>query len=117
MYKGEILDHYKKPRNEGRLDTDHEAEGENASCGDITHIYLEVEDGEITEIKHETEGCAISTASVSILSREIKGKTVEDVRDLKEDWMLNQLGIEVSPMRMKCAMLGLETVKDALDRN
>ena len=114
MYRDEILDHYKRPRNEGSIDTEYEAEGENASCGDDTHIYLHVENEGISEMKHETDGCAICTAAVSILSEEFRGKTIEDVEGLGRDWMLEKLGVEVSPMRMKCAMLGLKTAQKAL---
>lgn len=116
MYREEILDHYKRPRNEGSLDTKFEAEGENASCGDHTHVFLEVEDGEVSEMKHETDGCAICTSATSILSEEIEGKTVEEVEGLDRDWMIDTLDIEISPMRMKCAMLGLKTAQKALKR-
>jgi nitrogen fixation NifU-like protein len=115
MYRDEILDLYKNPRNEGELDTEHKAAGENSSCGDSTEISVEVEDGEVENVKHRTEGCAISTASVSILTNEIKEMKVEEVKELDKDWMLDKLGIEVSPMRMKCALLGLETAQKALD--
>ena len=114
MYRDEILDLYKNPRNEGQLDTGVEAEAENPSCGDHTHVYVEVEDGKIEDIKHQTDGCAISTASISIASEELKGMDVEEVKELDRDWMIERLGIEVSPMRMKCALLGLKTVQEAL---
>lgn len=115
MYRDEILDLYKNPRNEGTLETDIELEGENPSCGDKTHIYIEVEDGKIRDIKHETDGCAISTAAISIVSDELKGRDVEEVKALDKDWMIDRMGIEVSPMRVKCAVLGLKTVQKALD--
>lgn len=115
MYRDEILDLYKNPRNEGSLDTEIEAEGENPSCGDHTHVYLEIDEGgKIRDIKHETDGCAISTAAVSIASEELKGMSVEEIKDLDRDWMIEQMGIEVSPMRVKCAVLGLKTVQKAL---
>ncbi len=114
MYRDEVLDHYKNPRNTGKIDTDVEAEGENPSCGDKTHVYLEVENGKVKELRHETEGCAISTAGTSVLSKEIVGVDVEEVRELDRDWMIDTLGVEVSPMRVKCAVLGLKTVQDAL---
>lgn len=114
MYKEEILDHYKNPRNEGSIENSMESEAENPSCGDHTHVYIDVEDGKISEMKHETDGCAISTSATSVLSREIQGMAVEEVVELDRDWMLEKLGIEVSPMRMKCALLGLETVQEAL---
>ncbi len=116
MYREEILDHYKRPRNTGKLDTDLEAAGENSSCGDDTHVYVKINEGKISSIKHETDGCAISTAGISILSEKLKGKTPEEVEKLGEDWITETLGIEISPMRMKCAMLGLKTVQKALEK-
>ena len=115
MYRDEILDLYKNPRNEGELETDTEAEGENPSCGDHTHVFVKVEDGKIEEIRHQTDGCAISTAAVSVVSEELKGMDVDEVKELDRDWMIDQLGIEVSPMRVKCAVLGLKTVQEALE--
>ena len=114
MYKDEILDLYKNPRNEGRLETEIKAEGDNPSCGDQTNIYVEIENSEIKNIKHETDGCAISTASVSVATEELKGMKVEKVKELDSDWMVDKLGIDVSPMRLKCALLGLKTVQKAL---
>lgn len=115
MYRDEILDHYKRPRNTGKIETEHEARGDNPSCGDDTHIYLELEDGKISDMKHETDACAICTSAISILSEEIVGEKTDEVEDLDRDWMLEKLGVEVSPMRMKCALLGLETVQKALE--
>lgn len=114
MYREEILDHYKRPRNEGTLQNGLKAEGDNSSCGDHTEIYLEVEDEKVKEMKHETDGCAICTASTSILSEEIAGRNADEVRELDRNWMIETLGIDVSPMRVKCAMLGLKTVQKAL---
>lgn len=114
MYRDEILDLYKNPRNEGSLDTEYEAEGENPSCGDQTHVYVEIKDNKIENIKHETDGCAISTAAVSIASDELTGMDLESVKGLDRDWMIEQMGIDVSPMRLKCAVLGLKTVQKAL---
>ncbi|MFB6292592.1 MAG: iron-sulfur cluster assembly scaffold protein [Candidatus Nanohaloarchaea archaeon] len=116
MYRDEILGHYKNPRNIGELETGIDAEAENPSCGDRTHVYLEVEDGKIAGMRHETDGCAISTAATSILSREIAGMEVNEVLELDRDWMVETLGVEVSPMRMKCAILGLKTVQEALEK-
>lgn len=115
MYREEILNHSKRPRNEGKLkDESVEKEGKNPSCGDETDIYLKVEDGEIKEIKHETEGCAISTASTSILSNRLVGKKVEEVKGLDSDWVQEELEIDLSPMRIKCAMLAVKTIQEAL---
>ncbi|MFB6100788.1 MAG: iron-sulfur cluster assembly scaffold protein [Candidatus Nanohalobium sp.] len=114
MYKEQILDHNKRPRNTGPLDTDIWAEGENTSCGDKVKVYLEVEDGKIQDMKHETEGCAICTAVTSILSEELPGKKVSEVENLDKDYVLDFVG-DISPMRLKCAMLGLLTVQEALE--
>lgn len=115
MYRDELLDLYRNPRNAGKLDTEYSADAENPSCGDETTFYAEVEDGEVKDVKHETDGCAICTAAASITSEEVKGKTVEEILGLDRDWMLDELGVEVSPMRMKCAMLGLKTLQSALE--
>lgn len=114
MYKEDILDLYKNPRNEGELENAIHEKGENSSCGDQLDIFVEMEDGKISDVKHKTDGCTISTAAASILTDEIKGMEVEEVLDLDRDWMLDRLGIEVSPMRVKCAVLGLKTVQKAL---
>ena len=115
MYREEIMDHYKRPRNTGKLEEGVEAEGENASCGDKVHVFVEVENGEISEFKHETEGCAICTAATSILSEQVMGMSTEKVAKLDRDWIIDELGVDVSPMRVKCAVLGLKTLQDALD--
>lgn len=115
MYRDEILEHYRRPRNEGILDTAYESEGENSSCGDHTHVYLDIDGGKVVEMKHETDGCAICTAATSILSDEIVGKSVDEIESLDRDWMIETLGIDISPMRVKCAVLGLKTVQNALD--
>lgn len=114
MYKEEILDLYKNPRNEGSIEDALHAEGDNPSCGDHIDVYVEIEDGEISEVRHETEGCAVSTAATSIVTEELVGMDAEEAQDLNRDWMLERLDIELSPMRTKCGMLGLKTVQKAL---
>ncbi len=114
MYRDEILDHYKRPRNEGRIEDAKEAEGDNPSCGDHVHVYVETEDGKVEEVRHETDGCAISTAAASVLSEELVGMAVEEVLELDGDWIIDLLGIDVSPMRRKCAVLCLTSVQEAL---
>jgi nitrogen fixation NifU-like protein len=114
MYREEILDHYKRPRNTGALDAGLEAQGENKSCGDDVHVYIKAEDGAIQEIKHETEGCAICTASTSILSEKLIGKNPEEVKDLDSDWLQDELELDLSPMRIKCGMLPVKTIQKAL---
>lgn len=115
MYRDEILDLYKNPRNSGKIeDADIQEEGDNPSCGDHLTIYAILEDGKVSEIKHESEACAICTASTSILTEEVEGLSVDEIKNLDHDWMLEKLGIEVSPMRMKCALLGLKTLQRGL---
>ena len=112
MYRDEILDLYKNPRNEGKIEnSDLVREGENPSCGDHLTIYAEITESRLSEIKHESDACAICTASTSILTEEAKDLSKEEILELDKDWMLDQLGIDVSPMRMKCALLGLETLQ------
>ena len=115
MYRDELLDLYKNPRNEGRLENGYSAESENPSCGDETEVFVKLEDSKITNIKHQTDGCAICTAATSIVTTKARDMDVEEVRGLDRDWMLDQLGVEISPMRMKCAILGLKTLQSALE--
>lgn len=110
MYRDELLDHYRKPRNEGKLDVK-PLKGKNPSCGDDTQIYLKVEDSEIVDFKHQTEACAICTAAISMLSNELIGKTLDEVQELDDQFMHDLIQVQIAPMRMKCLMLGLETVK------
>lgn len=112
MYKDEILDLYKNPRNSGKIDDPTlELEGENPGCGDQLKLYATLEEDIIIKTTHESDACAICTASTSILTEEIGGLTKKEILDLDKDWMLEKLGIEVSPMRMKCALLGLKTLQ------
>lgn len=117
MYREEIMDHYKRPRNTGKLEDGLEAEGENASCGDKVHIYADIKDGRVEEFKHETEGCAICTAATSILSEKVVEMSKEQVIELDKEWVIDQLGIDISPMRVKCAVLGLKTLQDAVEQD
>lgn len=112
MYRDEILNLYNNPRNSGKIeDSDLELEGENPSCGDHLTLYVKLQNDEIKELKHESDACAICTAATSILTEEVRGRTKEEVKNLDSDWMLEKLGIEVSPMRMKCALLSLKTLQ------
>lgn len=118
MYRDEILELYKRPRNEGVFENpDFEEEGENPSCGDHADISLKVEEGVVEDARHETDGCAICTAASSVLTEEVEGMTLEEVEQLDKDWILDKLGIEVSPMRVKCAMLGLKTAQEAIEKD
>jgi len=110
-YKENILDHYKHPRNTGTLSacTVHHHE-HNPLCGDRIEIFLKFTDETCTDAKFVGQGCAISQASMSMLSEQLKGKSVEDIKRITSDDILNLLGIPVGIVRMKCALLSLKTV-------
>ena len=114
LYREVILDHYKNPRGHGVIEgADAQAEGLNPLCGDEVSIYVQfAEDGEtIDEVKFSGRGCAISQASTSMLMEMVKGKTATEVAELPKDDLLEEIGIPVSPARMKCATLGLNVLK------
>ena len=114
FYKEYILDHYRSPRNFGKLESpDAVAEDVNPLCGDQIRIELQVQDGKVSDIRFSGKGCAISQASVSMLTETVKGKSLEDIARLPQDVVLENVGIGISPTRMKCAMLGLKVLKSA----
>ncbi|NTW15751.1 MAG: SUF system NifU family Fe-S cluster assembly protein [Candidatus Moranbacteria bacterium] len=115
LYQAIILDHSRHPRNRGHLDhpTRH-SEAKNQTCGDSLSADLLIRDGIIEDIRFEGEGCAISQASASLLSEAVKGKPVAAALDMNTDDILALLGVELSPNRLKCALLSLETLKKAL---
>lgn len=115
LYREQILEHYKRPHNFGRLENpDLEFEDTNPFCGDEQHVTMRLdEQGRVAAVAFEGKGCAISTAATSLLSDELVGKTREELLRLPKDFVLDLLGIEISATRMKCAMLGLKVVKSA----
>ena len=119
MYREVILDHYKNPRGHGELDdADAHADGQNPLCGDEVSIYVAfAEDGEtIDEVKFSGRGCAISQAATSMLTEMVQGKTALAVGTMDKQELLDEIGIQLSPVRLKCAMLGLTTLKVALHK-
>ncbi len=115
LYRDYILEHYRRPHNFGILEhPDARFEGANPLCGDRITMMLGIRDGVIAEVAFTGRGCAISQASASLLTDEIKGKPVDDVQRLTPDDLLDLLGIEISPARLKCALLSLDTVSHAL---
>ena len=119
LYREVILDHYKNPRGHGVIeDPDAEAEGQNPLCGDEVSIYVAFgEDGEtIDDVKFSGRGCAISQAATSMLMEMAKGRTADQVATLDKDELLAEIGVPLTPVRLKCAMLGLTTLKVALHK-
>ena len=104
FYREYILDHYKNPRNFGRIENpDLSHEEENPLCGDVVGIDFRVRDGAIEDVRFHGRGCAISQASASLLTERIKGMSLEDARKIGKEDVLDELGIEISPARIKCA--------------
>jgi len=138
LYQQVIIDHTKSPRNFGKLEPcNHDAEGFNPLCGDQLHVYLRINDDNVIEdVKFEGQGCSISTASASLMTETLKGKTVNEFRKLFEAFhdmatadmsevpdeeMLGKLavlaGVKEFPSRIKCATLCWHTVKSAIDHS
>lgn len=113
FYRENILDHYRNPRNRGRLaEATHTHEEHNPLCGDVIRIDLHVNDENVIEqVGFEGEGCAISQASASMLTEMIQGKSLEEVKALGKEDILEALGIEIGPVRLKCALLSLKVLK------
>ena len=119
MYREVILDHYKNPRGHGVIEgADAEAEGQNPLCGDEVTIFVQfAEDKEtIEDVKFRGHGCAISQASTSMLMDMVKGRTATEVATMQRDELLEEIGIPLTPVRLKCALLGLGVLKVALHR-
>jgi nitrogen fixation NifU-like protein len=119
LYREVILDHYRNPRGHGEMEgADAHAEGQNPLCGDEVSIYVAFgEDGDtIEEIKFSGRGCAISQAATSMLTEMVTGRSATEVAALPRDELLEEIGIPLTPVRLKCALLGLGTLKVALHK-
>lgn len=116
MYQEQILDHYKNPRNFGKIGdaTVHHHEF-NPLCGDELDAYLIIDKNkQIADVKIQAHGCAISTASASMLTEKVKGKSIDEIKKLKKEDILEMLGIPISAARLKCALLSMDTFKNAI---
>lgn len=114
FYKDYILDHYRNPRNFGQMDApDATAEDLNPLCGDQIRVDLRVEDGRVSDVRFSGRGCAISQAAMSMLTENVRGLSLEDVARMPKERVLENVGIGISPARMKCALLGLKVLRSA----
>lgn len=117
-YKEIIIDHYKNPRNFGQLDkADISLDEANASCGDMIRIQVKLEGKKITEMKWQGVGCAISTAAASMLSEKIVGMNREDLERFGETGVVEMLGGEINPGRIKCATLAYRGLVKIFENN
>jgi nitrogen fixation NifU-like protein len=113
LYREIIIDRYKNPQYRGSLDPhDITFEDDNPLCGDHIRIDLRVdEQDQVTEAVFDGQGCAISQASADLLVESIIGKSLEDVKSISKDELLDLLGLELGPVRLKCALLSLKVLK------
>jgi nitrogen fixation NifU-like protein len=119
LYREVILDHYKNPRGQGEIASpDAHAEGQNPLCGDEVVISVAfADDGDtIDDIRFAGRGCAISQAATSMLTELVKGRSATEVAAMPRDELLDEVGIPLTPIRLKCALLGLSTLKLALHK-
>ncbi|EMA00691.1 nitrogen fixation protein NifU [Haloarcula vallismortis] len=118
MYRQQILDHYKNPRNYGEIeDSTFTHIGENPMCGDEIRmdVVLDEDEETIEQVAFQGDGCAISQASASMLSQELAGMAVEDLKAMDRDDITEMLGVDISPMRVKCAVLAEKVAQDGAE--
>lgn len=112
IYREQILDHNKNPRNKGTLENpEFTYQDVNPLCGDEIRVDVQTNGDRVTEIRFSGRGCAISQAAASMLTEMVDGQTLDDVKAISREDLLEELGVPISPARMKCAMLGLKVLK------
>ena len=110
-----ILELYRNPRNKGKIENPDISHKEgNPSCGDEIQIDIKLDGNKIADIKFSGKGCAISQAAASILTEMVKGKTLEEVKKITKEEMLEAIGVPLSPIRLKCGLLALKVLKTGL---
>ena len=115
LYKKELMDHFKNPRNFGKIEkADFDSGYQNPSCGDSIIIYGTIEDGKIKTLKFEGKGCAISIASASMLTEKCKGISLEDILKITKDDILDMIDIKLGPTRMRCALISLMALQKGI---
>ena len=118
MYRQQILDHYKNPRNYGEIeDATYTHTGENPMCGDTIEMDVVLDDDEetIEAVAFRGDGCAISQASASMFSEQLQGMSLEELQEKDRDDIIDMLGVDISPMRVKCAVLVEKVAQDGAD--
>ncbi|MFM2098110.1 MAG: hypothetical protein RIT06_738 [Chloroflexota bacterium] len=118
LYREQILEHHRNPHNHGVLSAPSVSlDGRNPSCGDVITMQLALDAaGTITDVAFSGRGCAISQASASLLTDELRGKSADEILALGTPYVMELLGVEVGPSRVHCALLGLETTQKAIER-
>lgn len=116
LYRQQIIDNYKNPKNVGKIDpADISGKKYNYSCGDEIEIYAKISEGKVEDFKYEVRGCAISIAGASLLSQELKGMTIQEVQELKGEFVEELMGTKFTSSRIKCAMLALDALKESIN--
>jgi nitrogen fixation NifU-like protein len=112
LYREAIIDHYKHPRYKGHLENpDIHYHDHNPFCGDDITVELKIENGVVVAAAFDGRGCAISQATASMLMEEVIGKSLDDLKQLNKEYILELLGIDIGPVRLKCALLPLKVLK------
>jgi nitrogen fixation NifU-like protein len=115
LYRDEILDHYKHPRHFGHLESPTKVfHDSNPFCGDEITLELQIEDNRVKDVAFTGHGCAISRAAASMMAEEIMGKPLDELKQWQKEDIVDLLGIEVGPVRIKCALLPLKALKAAV---
>lgn len=115
FYSDSIIDHYRNPRNFGHLaEPDTSAEDANLLCGDDIRVELAIDsERKVRQVRFSGKGCAISQASMSMLTEEVKGKTLDEIAAIPKETVLEKIGIAIGSTRIRCALLGLAVLKSA----
>lgn len=112
FYREAILDHYRHPRHKGVMESpDISYHDHNPFCGDEVTIQLKVKDNVVVDAAFDGRGCAISQATASMLMEEVIGKSLDELKQWDKEFVLEMLGIEIGPVRLKCALLPLKAIK------
>ncbi len=116
-YIENLLDYYQNPRNKGRIDDpDVTMSGGNPGCGDVVTMYMKVKNGIAEQIRFEGQGCTISQAGASMVSEKYEGQPLEAIREADADDMIDEMGRDVVISRVRCAMVGIGTLKAAVEQ-